>query len=160
MANMTNIEKPSAIVPLLRNDFLRILALGAGVGFMVWVIGMVLDRFVFGAYFCQNDISNCASSRNYAATFAGVIAAVFALGGLIRLLVYRPLLVVIASFLSMWGIAQISWGLTWWIGLVIMILLYSVAMGIFSWLARIREFWISFVLIVALIVIVRVTLSF
>ncbi len=159
MSEEATIEKPMPIIPMLRSDFMSVLAIGAVAGLLVWAIGFLFDRFVFDMYFCQNEISaQCASAKNYSAVAAGLIVALAALGGLVRVRVYRPLLVLIASFLSLWGLAQLSWGLEWSTGLPVMMLLYALAFGLYTWVARIREFWVSLIIVVLLVVAVRLVL--
>lgn len=160
MAKAKPVEKPVPIIPMLKGDFISILVLGAVIGLVVWGLGMVFNRYIFDVYFCQNEISSqCGSAKDYSAVAAGLIGGVAALVGLIRLRVYRPLLVLIASFLSLWGIVQISWNLNLFTGLLIAIVLYGLAFGLYSWTSRIREFWISLIIIVLLVVAVRLTLA-
>ncbi len=156
MTNDKAVEKPAPIIPVLTNDFINVLVLGGLVGLLVWGVGAMLDRFVFDAYFCQGDISSqCMSAQNYSAAAALLVGAIAALAGLIRLRVYRPLLVVIASFMSLWGLAQLSWTFDWMTGVAIMILLHALGFGLYSWIARIREFWIALFVVVVLVVAVR-----
>lgn len=153
-------EKPAPIITMLRSDVVGIFLLGAAAGFLVWALGIVLDRYVFDVYFCQGDVSSqCRSAKNYAAAMAGAVAAIGALLGLIRLRVYRPLLVVIAAVISTWGVVQLSWGLDWFIGLPVVCVFYALAYGVFSWLARIREFWITLLAMTLLVVAVRLALA-
>lgn len=153
-------EKPSAIIPMLRSDFVSVLLLGGIIGLLVWGLGALLNQFVFDAYFCQNDISSqCGSAKNYAAVAAGLVGAIVALGGLVRLGVYRPLLVVIASVLSTWGVVQLSWELSLLTGMLVAVVLYAAAFGLYSWVGRVREFWIALIIIVLLVVGVRLALT-
>lgn len=160
MAKATKAEKITPIVPMLRSDFMSVLALGAAVGLLVWGLGMLFDRFVFDVYFCQSEAGRqCASAKSYSVAAASFIAGIAALAGLIRLRVYRPLLVLIASLLSTWGVVQISWGLGWFTGILIAVAMYALAFGAFSWIARVREFWISLVVIIILVLAVRLAIT-
>lgn len=153
-------EKPSSIIPMLQSDLVRVFLIGAAVGALVWALGAVLKTYAFDAYFCQGDItSQCGSVPNYAATLAGIVGAVVALIGLVRLRVYRPLLVVAAATISTWGIVQIAWGLNWLPGLLVSAIFYTLAYGVYSWLTRIRDFWIALLVMAFLVVIVRFALA-
>ena len=160
MAKEKQVEKPAAVIPMQWRDLTGILLVGAGTGLLVWILGSLFFRFIFDPYLCQGESSvQCTqNAENYSAVLAGLIAVAGALGGLIRLRVYRPLLVVIASMLSLWGVVQISWGFDWIVGVLVAVLLYAVAFGLYSWIARIREFWISLLIIIFLVVAVRVAL--
>lgn len=152
-------EKPASIIPMLRSDLIGTLLLGAATGLIVLGLGMIFNRFIFDAYFCQGDASaTCGNARNYSAVMASIIAAIAALGGLVRLRVYRPLLVVIASMVSLWGVVQIVWNLYWLVAVVVVAVLYALAFGLYSWVARIRTFWISLVIIILLVLAVRLAL--
>ncbi len=159
MAKAKQAEQPVSIIPMLQSDFMSILVLGAVTGLVIWGLGLVLNRYVFDVYLCQSELSSqCASAKNYSAVVATIIGGIAALVGLIRLRVYRPLLVLIASVLSLWGVVQIGWNLELFTGLVIAVLLYGLAFGLYSWIARIREFWISLLVIILLVVAVRLAL--
>ena len=152
-------EQSIAIVPMLRTDVIGVIALGAGVGVLIWVLGSLLNQFIFDPYLCQNAAAaQCADAKNYSAVLAGLIVGAASLGGLIRLRVYRPLLVVIAAFVSLWGIVQLSWEMTTFTGLLVCVLLYALAFGLFTWIARVREFWIALLLTIGLVVLVRLAL--
>lgn len=160
MVKEKSVERPAAIIPVEWRDLISILVVGAATGLLVWGLGLLFFRFVFDAYLCQGDIgSGCSqNAKNYSAILASLMSVAGALGGLIRLRVYRPLLVVIASMLSLWGVVQISWDFHWIVGMLVAVLLYAVAFGLYSWIARIREFWISLIVIIVLVVAVRIAL--
>ena len=159
VAKTNQVEKPVRIIPMLNGDLFAILLLGAGMGLLVWMLGALLDRYVFDVYFCKGDINaQCESAKNYAAVAATLVGSVLALAGLVRLRIYRPLLVLIASVLSVWGVAQMSWNLGWFTGALVVAALYALAFGVFGWIARIREFWIALVVMALLVIAVRIAL--
>jgi len=152
-------EKPSTIIPTQISDFLSVVVLGGVVGVIIWAIAMMLNRFVFDVYLCQNVVSGqCTTAENYSVVAASIVGAIAALVALIRLRVYRPLLVLIASLVSLWGIVQLSWDLGWFTGILVVFLLYALAFGLYAWVARIRQFWIALIVIVVLVVAVRLAL--
>lgn len=153
-------EKSVSIIPMLQTDFIGVVALGAIAGFLMWMFGGLLNRFVFDPYLCQNAIGDqCVSAVNYAAILSGLFVGAISLVGLIRLRVYRPLLVVLASFMALWGVVQLTWGMSTLTGILVIALLYGIAFGVFTWIARLREFWISLILTILLVVVVRLVLS-
>lgn len=160
MTKETLVEKPLPIIPILRSDLVGILLLGGAVGLVVWALGMILDRYMFDVYFCQGDVARqCGSAKNYAAAGASLVGAGVALVGLVRLRVYRPLLVVIASTLSTWGVVQISWSFGWFTGILVAFALYALAFAVYSWTSRVREFWIALLIMTALVIVVRLALA-
>jgi hypothetical protein len=152
-------EQPSYAVAMTNRGLLSVLALGGIVGLFVWGAGLVLNRYLFDVVFCQNGIGNqCAYATSYAEGAAIVIGSILALFGLIRLNVYRPLLVVLASAISLWGIAVMAWGMAWYWGALIAAVMYLLAYGLFAWVARIRMFLIALVATVVLVAAVRLAL--
>ena len=160
MANDKQPDRLASIIPMTKRDLISVLLLGGAVGLLVWGVGLVLNHYVFDVYFCQGEVNRqCGSAKNYAAVAANIIGMIVALGGLIRLGIYRPLLIVIASMFSVWGVAQLSWNLSVPIGLFVMVMIYAAAFGLYSWIARIREFWMTTVVIILLVVAARLALA-
>jgi hypothetical protein len=159
MTQDIEVEKPLAIIPMSRSSFIRVLLLGGAVGLLILGLGYILNRFVFDVYFCQGEVSSqCGSAKNYAVAAASLVGVVVSLWGLIRLTVYRPLLVVIASMLGTWSIIQLSWNLDIVTRLLVAVLFYGSVFGLFAWVSRIREFWITLLVIVLLVVGIRLVL--
>lgn len=155
----SQIDEPPVIVPMSTNDVIGVFMLGGLVGLICWVLGILLHHYVFDAYLCQGDItSQCGVAKDYAAVVAGLVGAGVALGGLMRLRIYRPLLVVLASMFSLWGALQMVWGLLWYQGLLVAVILYALAYVTFSWMARIRPFWVALATLVILVVVIRAVL--
>ena len=159
MSDESQPEIVEQTIPMSYRDLLSVGILGAAVGLVTWVVGYLLNRYVFDAFFCQNaESSQCAYADDYAAAVALVLGSVAALVGLIRLRVYRPLLIVLASAFSLWGLLQISWGMAWYAGLIVAVLLSLLAYGLYAWVARIRVFWIAILATVLLVVAVRLAI--
>ena len=160
MADKSKTENVEPVVPMLRSDFLSVIVLGGVLGLLLWGLGFVLNRFVFDALLCQGDTSGqCVNAKDYAAATVGLIGGVLALLALIRLRVYRPLLVLLASLISLWGIVQLSWNYSWYIGVLIVIAMYATAFAAFSWITRVRVFWIALVATIVLVVAVRLAIA-
>lgn len=159
MAKVKQVEQPAPVIPMLRNDFVSVLLLGAAIGLLIWIIGTLLNTYVFDTYLCRSDVArDCGNAKNYAVVVASVIGGIVALAGLIRLRVYRPLLVLVASLLSTWGIVQLSWNFGWFTSILVVILLFALAFGAYSWIARLREFWMTLIITLVLVVAVRLAL--
>lgn len=159
MAKARQEEGPLPIIPMTNTDLMGILLVGALMGLVLWGIGLLFNQYVFEVYFCEDAItSSCSNSQNYSATIASLIGGIAALVGLIRLRVYRPLLVLLASIISLWGILQTSWELDLFTGMLMVTALYALAFGVYSWVARVREFWIAIAAIIVIVVAVRLAL--
>lgn len=149
------------LVSLSRQDFLRIFGIGVIVGIVVCALYVMLDRYVFTPALCENatgTLERCENKESYAATIAMLLVALGGLVSVVRMRVYRPLLVVLFVTASLWGIPELAVSLPWWLATLITVLLFGIAYVTFAWLARIRNFYITLLLSVALLVAVRLVL--
>lgn len=160
MDDQSQVEQPSYAVAMSKRDLISILILGGITGLLIWGLGFILNRYVFDILFCQNGgASQCVRAADYSAGVAVAIGSIISLVGLIRLRAYRPLLIVIASAISLWGVLQLAWGMPWYLGVIVAFVLYLLAYGLYSWVARVRKFWIALIATVLLIVAVRLALT-
>ena len=68
---------------------------------------------------------------------------------------YRPLLIILAAILALWGIQSIVAVLPWYWALAGMIAVGALAYSLFAWIARIRSFILSAVVAIVIAVIIR-----
>jgi hypothetical protein len=134
---------------------MQILVFAGAVGAIAWGLTVLLDKYVFQAILCSGEAAKCNMSFQYGAITASIIAGILMLLGLVRLGVFRPLLVVIASVASLWGLIEIVQVWPWYYAVLAMIVLFAFAYGAYSWIARIRNFWIALGVSVLLLVAVR-----
>lgn len=160
MSDESQVERPASTVAMSNRDLVGILVLGGISGLIIWGLGVLLNRYVFDMVLCQRGIGGqCAHVLDYSAGAAVVIGSILALVGLIWLRVYRPLLVVLAAAISLWGIAQLAMGMTWYWGVLVAIILYLLAYGLYAWVARVRLFWVALAATIVLVVAVRLALT-
>lgn len=153
-------EKPLPIIDMIPTDLVSVILLGALVGLLVLGFGAFLDRVIFTAYLCQDPTSSqCMNAKSYAEFIAVLAGSVAGLVGLIALRVYRPLLVVIVSMISLWGLMQTSWNLSIFASLLATTILYGAAFGFYSWIARIRIFWVTLVIMIVAVIAIRLALA-
>jgi hypothetical protein len=88
-----------------------------------------------------------------------IIGAAVGLFGLVRLHVFRPLLIVISTLVSLWGLVSLVTPFDWYIQAIVVAAMYGFAFGVFGWLARIRRFYIALVAIVVVVVVTRLILN-
>jgi hypothetical protein len=161
MSDVREEDKQLLFTPMDASRLIGVLLLGAVVGLLVWGLSLTIDRYILTPTLCQaGQIAQCVNTTVYAEDIAAVIGAAVGLFFLVRLQVYRPLLVVIAVATSLWGILGQVALLPWYgVGLAV-VALYAFAYGLFAWVARFRSFWMVVILYVVLVAAVRVALSF
>lgn len=155
-----NIERVDPVVPMFRSEMMLVVAAGLGVGLAVVALTYLLNEYVFSAVLCRgDDAQECGNASNYAMTVAMVIASIGGLIALVQARIYRPLLVVLAAAVSLWGLNAITANMQWYWTLIIAMVLFAFTYALFTWVARIRSFVISLVVIVVLVVLARLAYS-
>src|SRR3990167_9122220 len=100
-------ESQPSIIEMNIKVFLRVVVAGLVVGLAAWLLTYLLERFILQAIFCgDNQAANCSNSVVYAGNIAAVIMTIVDLTALVKLSVFRPLLIVLATMVSLWGMAE------------------------------------------------------
>lgn len=133
------------------------LAIGAGVGFLGWILTLVFKYGLIDPIFCRSaDASSvCVNSTSIAWIFAFVIVSLVGLFSLVRAGVFRPLLVVIAAIVALWMVSVWFIGAAWWVGLLWSTLLFALAYALFTWLASLSSFVVSLIFMVIAVFLIR-----
>jgi hypothetical protein len=116
----------------------QIALVGAGIGVLQWVIAALLGGFVIDQLLCRSSITvaSCAQSSIVAGDVATIIVGVIGLVVLVRMRVLRPLVVVVASAILLWGLPVMTSGLAWGEVVFWSALTYGLAYSVFAWLSR------------------------
>lgn len=143
----------SKIIDMRIDVVMRVALLGIGLGIVSWTVATLLGRFVIAPLNCIGAAPGvvCSGAEILAGNIALVLAAIAGVLGLVRLGVYRPMLVAIAVGICLWNLGGLISGLAWYEALAWTGLMYMVGYVAFSWLVRPRNFVL--VLIMLLVVI-------
>ena len=148
--------KVSPLVWMTARDLFTAILVGMMTGVVTSGVGMLMNRFVFGAVLCRTETGgDCVNAPLYAAIVAMVIGAIFALVALARVRMFRPLLAVIASSIALWGFYVFTAPLDWYWELLAAAVIFGLVYGIFSWIARIRSFIMAVVVAIVIVVAIR-----
>lgn len=140
---------------------LPVLAAGLLVGFLVHIGTIGLQQYAFEPLFCPQDTSQyCSNSGQISSTLSTLIFHFLGLVALVRLGVTRPLLVVLASVVTLLGMYVWLDGLTWWVGALYSALLVGVSYIFYSWINRTSQFTVALGLTIAGVIIARLLLSY
>lgn len=158
---MDNTTQPIAtsneqLIDVRPNTMVQVALLGVILGAASWLLTMLIDRLVTGALLCGDQGPICQSSTVVAGNIAIVLAAVGGLLGLVRLSVYRPLLVVIAAAIVLWGLAGFTYGMQWYEAMAWTVMLSAITYVTFVWLVRPRFFLIAIILVLAVVISARI----
>lgn len=151
------ISRVSSVVPTYGREVMGVLIVGAIVGIIVSVSYFLLEKYVFGAVLCRDGAdATCSQAPSYAMVVAMVLGAILGLLGLVQGRVYRPLLVVIASVVTMWGFDGLVEDLTWYWAGIASVLFFAFTYLLYSWVVRIRSFVLASIVTITLVTLARV----
>lgn len=154
--NETASETRSNLVPMTWRELARIGAIGAVIGALSVGLYVLFHAYIFQAVLCRDQANTaCGQAATYAAITTAFIASFVAVVVLAHIRVYRPLLIILAAILALWGIQSIVAVLPWYWALAGMIAVGALAYSLFAWIARIRSFILSAVAAIVIAVIIR-----
>lgn len=154
-----SVARVSPIVSMPGRELMATIAVGVGVGLLVALVSYLMNTFVFGVVLCRPQSSaECSQAPHYAAIVAMIVGAIAGVVALARLRVYRPLLIVIAATIALWGVSAMFSGLAWYWFVAILAVIFGLAYGLFSWASRLRSFILAIVVVIVLIVAIRYVL--
>lgn len=160
MSDTYSNDTQTSLVTMNTKKLLFIILFGAIAGLATWGLTILLDTYVYKAILCNSNAAvQCASSYQYATTTATIIGAAIGLFGLVRLHAFRPLLIVISSYASLWGLLLLLVPLSWYVAALAVAGLYGFAFGVFAWIARIKQFYIAIIIVILVVVAVRLVLN-
>ena len=134
---------------------------GALVGIATWLLSMLFQATIVEPLFCRSAdaFTTCNNGGSIAFSAAAIIAHIGGLYALVRIGTYRPLLVVLATIVTLWGIQVWLGTLVWFEATVAYGFVVAIAYALYAWLARIVTFWLSAVFILVVIILARVFLN-
>lgn len=140
------------LIEMPQHQVIQAALLGVGMGLVAWLIDLLVHHLVLVPLFC-GDPSNvvCLNQVGIAGNIATIIVAFIGLMGLVRFSIYRPLVIVLATAVSLWGIGLWTAHLAWYETLAWFVLLYALCYVAFAWLVRPRSF-VPMIILVALAV--------
>ncbi len=147
--------RPSLVVGMSIRDLLRLVLAGLSTGIVTMGVALAANRYIFGVVLCRNSGGDCTQAPLYALIVAIVVGGILGTVLLARLRIYRPMFVVLATIIALWGVHFWLFGAAWYLALVVAAALYALAYGAFAWVARIRSFLLSLALTVGLVVLIR-----
>lgn len=131
---------------------------GLAVGALTLLGVYLLNQYVVGQIACQvgSSLIDCSDAPSFSSGIALIVTTIAGLIVMVRRRVYRPLLVAIATLVSLWGIGA-SWPeqLTIFSGLLV-IAATALVYALIGWFALIRNFLISLAAIVVSVVVIRI----
>jgi len=136
----------------------RIALVGAALGALHWFTTVLLQSFLLDPLLCGTQFNSemCQNTLALSGDIATVAVGVIGLFVLIRLRVYRPIVVAIAAAVTSWGIAAWTEGLSWSEIIGWTALLYAISYVLYSWICRHDKTTTVLVIVITVLVIARI----
>lgn len=157
MDQSSSSDATPSLIELSRQALFQVALLGAGLGLLYWLLTLLVRQVVFVPLFCGDPTSNmCVGATGSAGVIALIITSIAGLMGLVRLAMYRPLLVALAAAVSLWGLAAWTANLYWFEAIAWSILLFALSYVLFTWLVRPRSFAFAVISILVVVILIRI----
>lgn len=153
----SQVEQPPAYIPADRGEVIGVVVTGALVGIAIALLSEAISRWFITPVFCRSAdaFAICANGGNVAFNAAMVIVTILSVIALVRVGVFRPLLVAVASAAALWGIKPYIDTLAWYEYGLWLALLFALAYLLFYWLLRARSFVLSVIIAIIGVVAIR-----
>lgn len=154
---MAEVNTTSAYVAPDRRSVLGTVLTGLVVGVVGWLLSLAIQTWIIDPVFCRSPqtFAVCANGGTIGWVIAMILVSIASLLSLVRNGVFRPLLVVLASLIALWGASAWLGPLPWWQGMLWHGVLFALAYALFAWVARLSNFLIAVIVTIVLIVAAR-----
>lgn len=138
----------------------RTAVLGALAGLLFWLIALLLGHYVIEPLTCGQNMNAavCSNATPLAGNIAAVLVAVAGIVAMVRLRAARPIVIAAASAALLWDLAFWTQGLFWLEAIGWSVLVYALSYALFAWITRYASVWVTIVLSLLLVVIIRIAL--
>jgi hypothetical protein len=118
-----------------------VLFTGVTIGILYVGITALLQQYVIEPLYCRSvvDSAICTNSLSVAGNVASILVALAALGLFVRLRVYRPIVIVVATAVLLWGLSSWTAGLNGFEIVASSAILYGLAYLMVSWVCRYKN---------------------
>ena len=138
------------------NGRVRVIGIGLFVGILSLGLAWILGRFVVDPLLCRSwALDSCVDSSVIAFNIASVLGAVFGASVLIRIRVYRAVLITLSTLVSFWGLIDLTDGLHWLEVCAWVASLTGVSYLLFFHISRVRSIFVAVIMAIAVILVIR-----
>lgn len=159
MAGVADTNEVLFYHPANRKEATQVAATGAAVGLAIPLVGLILSQLVLKPLFCQDaDGAACGSAETIGYYVATILVTAVAVPIMANWGIFRGLLVAVSAAIALWGlqgyVASLMSGNVFEYG-VFSVVLFAAAYLLFYWVMRLRNFGLSLVVALAIVLIVR-----
>lgn len=157
---MAKLVVEAPIVDRTWSIWLRTLGIGAGLGLVFWILTILISNYVIEPIACRDlaNATNCTNATTLGGNIATILTGLLGVVVMVRLAIFRPIILAVASAVVLWNLAGMTDGLFWAEAIGWSIVLYAITYGLFAWIARYPTLWISIVISALIALIIRIAL--
>lgn len=141
------------LIELQPQQLAQVVIVGAVTGLITWILTFLVKQAVIVPLFCSGV---CANATDIAGIVATVLAGAIGLMGLVRIGVYRPLMIVLAAAITLGGLAGMVYGMAWYQAIFWSVALYAVSYVAFAWFVRIRPLIPALIVVFGVVILARI----
>ncbi|HEY8992296.1 MAG TPA: hypothetical protein VIM37_00415 [Candidatus Microsaccharimonas sp.] len=140
--------------------WVRTVVLGAVTGLIFWLLTIIVARYVIDPIVCGRffNAALCTDSTPLSGNIATILAATVGVISMVRISAARPIIVAIASAALLWDLAAWTDGLFWLEAVAWSVILYALVYALFSWITRYAALWVTILVSLLIVVIIRIAL--
>jgi membrane associated rhomboid family serine protease len=119
-------------------EWLYVLFTGITIGILYVGLMALIQQYVIEPLYCKSvvDATVCTNSQTISGNISSILVAIAALGLFIRLRVFRPIIIVVAAAILLWGLSSWTAGLGGFEIVASSAILYGLAYLMVSWICR------------------------
>jgi hypothetical protein len=118
-----------------------VLLTGLTIGVLYVGLSALISHFVIDPLYCKATLNSgvCSNSESIGGNIATILSAVVALALFVRLRVFRPIVIVVAAAMLLWGLSSWTAGLGAIEIVVSSAILYGLCYILISWICRYKN---------------------
>lgn len=158
MVHMAEVNTTSSVyAPGEPRSLVGVAVTGLAVGLIGWLVNMAIQSWIIEPIFCRSTqtFDVCSNGGTISWAIAMIIVSIIGLLSLVRSGVFRPLLVVLAVLIALWGASAWLGPLSWWEAMIWQGVIFAFAYSLFAWVARLQSFLLSLIVTIVLVILTR-----
>jgi hypothetical protein len=140
--------------------WVRTIILGAVTGLLFWILTVIVARYIVDPIVCGRffNAALCTDSTPLSGNIATIFAATVGVIAMVRMGAARPIVVAVASAALLWNLSTWTDGLFWLEAVAWSVILYAAVYALFSWITRYATLWVTALVSVLIVLIIRIAL--
>ncbi len=156
-----SLQKSQRLIDMDWAQLGKVAFIGAIVGALTWAVAILLQNVVIEPLLCRSagNAVVCHNTAGIALNASAILMGVIGTTALVRLSIYRPLIIVIASIITLWSAQAWLGDLSWFASVGWLALFYALVYALYAWVVRIYNLPLAIGVIIAIIIAARLVIT-